>query len=101
MTTEADAGTTRHYAVNEAIRVELDAQPGTGFVWTVDPEPGVRQVGPSVVSRAAGRPGGVETRVFTFRAVLPGVRRLRFHYGQPWRGGAKDAKRLTYTLDIR
>lgn len=101
MTTEADAGTTRRYAVNQPIRVELDAQPGTGFGWTVEPDPGITQVGPPVVIREAGRPGGYEVQVFTFRAVLPGVRRIRFHYSQPWRGGTKDAKLLTYTFDIR
>ncbi len=95
--TEADAGATRTVATGQSVEVRLQAQLGTGFSWIAEPVDGL-EVGMPSVTGDTGIPGAAETQVFRVKVVAAGSHTLTFNYSQPWQGGQKNARTVTFTI---
>ena len=82
----------------QPVEIRLKAQAGTGFSWRpTNWQSMIRELG----SREASRPGGKEVQRFLFRTKSKGTYFVNFTYGQPWKGGAKDAKSRSFTIQVR
>jgi predicted secreted protein len=100
--TEADGGTVRAVTMGSVVTVQLLEQGGTGFGWAADKIAGLDQLGePEIAAIGQPMPGATERVTFRFKVTGTGRRVLRFHYSQPWKGGEKDARIVTFTLDAR
>lgn len=98
--TEGASGSVRTVAVREAVEIRLRAQPGTGFSWVPSGSSrGVISVDP--VAPPGSMPGGWELQQFRFSASQPGTYRVTFSYSQPWDGGIKGARSLSFTFEVR
>lgn len=82
----------------QPVEIQLKAQAGTGFSWRpTNWQSMIRELG----SDEASRPGGKEVQRFLFRTNSKGTYFVHFTYGQPWKGGAKDAKSRSFTIQVR
>ncbi|HET9069904.1 MAG TPA: protease inhibitor I42 family protein [Amaricoccus sp.] len=76
-------------AVGDTLRVELPAQPGTGYSW--EPRPSADAVLEAIANGAdcptgipTGRFGAVETVCFAYRALTAGETTVAFVYRRHW-----------------
>ena len=85
--------------VGEAVEIGLRSQPGTGFSWF--PKSHAAKVTPLPPIEGQAIPGGWQTQRFSFVAKHAGAYRLTFIYEQPWAGGIKGARFVTFTIKVR
>jgi predicted secreted protein len=71
--------------VDEAVVVELESQPGTGYVWSiVNSVPGLEFLGSDTASLPGSSPGRGAVQSFRFKPVIAGEFRLDFVLQRPW-----------------
>lgn len=87
--TQADRGSTLDMQVGQQISVTLEANPTTGYLWTVEGEvPGqLQQVGEARYTSESDALGAGGSEVWTFEAVAPGEGTLKLKY---WRSFEPD-----------
>ena len=82
----------------QPVEIRLKGQAGTGFSWQpTNWQSMIRELD----RQAASRPGGKEVQRFLFRTKSKGTYFVHFTYGQPWKGGAKDAKSRSFKIQVR
>jgi predicted secreted protein len=69
--------------VGQELQVRLEAQPGTGYQWTMPQPLGFLNLERSDFE-GGGLPGGMEVQVMRLRATGAGEGLLILHYMQPW-----------------
>jgi predicted secreted protein len=94
-----------HLAPGELFTVSMEANPSTGYGWSVEVPPG----GPvSLISQdmrqqeqAAGRVGAPEVQTFCFKAGTASQKaRLRFVYRRPWEKSQPPASTFEVAVEI-
>jgi predicted secreted protein len=83
----------------DVVEIRLRSQPGTGFSWS--PKNHAAKVTSLPPIEAQAIPGGWQTQRFRFLAMRAGTYRLTFSYEQPWAGGTKGARSVTFTIRVR
>ena len=89
--TERDNGKVLAAVVQQAIYVQLDGNPSTGYTWVLTSPNGnsVFATGPSTYAPdAGGAVGGGGTYTFPFLAKAPGETILSLSYQRPWDPGS-------------
>jgi len=90
-------------SMGQLLRVELQANAGTGYVWQCrEPADGaVQSIGaPSSRPIDRGVMGGRVMWILSFRPVRPGDCELVFELVRPWEQGADPAKTATVTVHV-
>ena len=97
--TEQSGGITKVYA-GQPVEIRLKAQAGTGYSWK--PTSYTSKIKTlSTKKSSGGMVGGKEVQRFQFKTKNKGTYVLNFRYGQPWKGGAKNAKTRSFTIKVR
>jgi inhibitor of cysteine peptidase len=99
--TERENNSDLRLQVGDELIVRLEANPGSGYSWSVVGEEGgvLNLAGePTFEKSGERRLGGVEQQVFTFRAQSAGMRMLRLEYRRPWEKQAPAAK--TFSIHV-
>jgi predicted secreted protein len=89
--------------MGQLLRVELQANAGTGYVWQCrEPADGVVQSVGAPSSRPIDRGvmGGRVMWILSFRPVRPGSCELVFELVRPWERGVDPAKTATVTVHV-
>jgi predicted secreted protein len=82
----------------QPVEIRLKTQAGTGYSWKpTNWQSMIRELN----SDKASRHGGKEVQRFLFKTKSKGTYFVHFTYGQPWKGGAKDAKSRSFTIEVR
>ncbi len=100
---ETDGGRTVELKRGDALIVELEGIPTTGFQWEVTSvdEAVVKQEGePEYKESQPGRMGGGGLLVFTFKMVGAGRTDLKMVYHQPWDRDTPPAKTFEVTVIV-
>ncbi|MBD3379561.1 MAG: hypothetical protein GF408_03760 [Candidatus Omnitrophica bacterium] len=97
---ELDGNETVGLWVGQTVRVEMEANPTTGYMWRTqgDPEGVVRQKGKYRYVRRSDAIGAGGKQVYRYLAVKQGKTSIVFEYIRPWEPDAEPAKR--YVLGI-
>jgi predicted secreted protein len=101
--TLADQGHTVRLNRGGILAVKLDAQLGTGFIWSLvqnDVHVLAPLGNPETEHREGSRPGVVEVQVFRFRAKAAGKSVLKFANAQPWEKNVKPLKTFGITVEV-
>ena len=75
--------------------VSLEAQPGTGYSWSIaaEPDPAVAEsVLNGLLPAATPRPGAPQMQCFVFNAVADGETDVQFQYARPFEPDAEPAR---------
>jgi predicted secreted protein len=72
--------------VGEAVRIELRANPTTGFTWRAIADETMLSVDEGQFQLGGGGIGAGGVQTFTVRSLKQGTTRIRFEYVQPWEG---------------
>ncbi len=96
----AQAGQTVSVSSNALLRVKLEGQPSTGYVWQLaQGDEGVLQkVGEGI--EAGPNIGGIDAQIFEFAGVSPGTAKLRFVQRRPWEAAAPNAKSFELSVEV-
>jgi len=89
--------------MGQLLRIELQANAGTGYVWRCRPpaEAVVKQLGePSSRPIDRGVLGGRLLWILTFEPVQPGTSMLAFELVRPWEKGVAPAKTAEVTVHV-
>lgn len=100
----ADSGRIVNLKPGDTFEVRLEANPSTGYGWTVSPEKNniVRQKSMKFVRGGAGDvPGAGGTNVWTFEAVKAGNQKLTFNYQRPWEKSVPAVKTVSYSVIVQ
>lgn len=89
---EANRESSQSYVVkeNESFKIELLANPSTGYAWYIAKRDGracVDSVGHSYQKSVVGMPSVGGKEVWEFKGVLKGTATLTFYYKRPWEKG--------------
>ncbi|MFC1847763.1 protease inhibitor I42 family protein [Chloroflexota bacterium] len=103
----SDSGSQIELAVGDTLRVELESNPTTGFMWVLaeNSDGSVLQgEGHEYVMDEAGEPpqpgtGGKE--FWTFTAVATGETTISMEYSRPWEGGEKAVRTFDLTVVVK
>ena len=100
--TMAESGHAVSLALGQRLRVELPAQAGTGYSWSIisGAKP-MLHLKSSAVTHVTHRPGGSAIQVFRFTAVAAGSGRLRIGYRRPWEHAVPPVKRFSLRIRVR
>jgi inhibitor of cysteine peptidase len=101
--TEKDQGHTVQVGRGDTLIVRLAAQLGTGYGWHVSKNDAriLQSLGePSLERQGEGKPGGVETQVFRFRAAASGKSALTLAYSRPWEKDRPPTKTYGITVEV-
>lgn len=82
--TEEDHQKKAEITIQDTIVIALEAQPGTGYSWTLPNEHAVLQLLKKEFKQADTLPGGKEYQYFYFRPISTGSSELTLHYKRPW-----------------
>jgi len=92
-----------HVPMGQLLRIELQANAGTGHVWRCRPpdDAVVKQLGePSSRPIDRGVLGGRILWILTFEPLRPGTSTLSFELVRPWDKGVAPAKTATVTVHV-
>lgn len=94
------AGQSIRVGSNELLRVKLEGQPSTGYVWQLaeGDESLLRKLGEAV--EAGPQIGGIDAQIFKFAGTAPGTVKLRFVQRRPWETAAPNAKSFEIVVDV-
>jgi len=105
--TANDDGKTISVPLGKSVKISLEGNPTTGYLWKTDKITGeaLRQVGePAYVQKKppGGRQtvGGGGTFAFTFLAVKPGKATVRLAYARPWEKNKPPIRSFTATVNV-
>jgi len=100
--TSKDSGSQQTLAVGQQLKITLDANPTTGYLWAVDAVPDqLEQSGDPVYSSRSGAMGAGGTEVWTFVGKSAGTRPLKLKYWRSFEPTAAPAKAFEVTVDVR
>ncbi len=102
--TAADAGRVVNLKAGDTFEVRLEANPSTGYGWTVSPEKStiVRQKSMKFMRGGAGDvPGAGGTNIWKFEGVKAGNEKLMFSYRRPWEKGVPAVKTVWYSVIVQ
>jgi inhibitor of cysteine peptidase len=91
-------------AAGSTFTVTLASNPSTGYKWdAVMSNPLVMGTAGGTYSSTAvtPMPGSGGQEIWTFKGLAPGTSTLSMSYGQPWVGGAKNAKAFTLSVTVK
>ncbi|HEV7731150.1 MAG TPA: protease inhibitor I42 family protein [Candidatus Binatia bacterium] len=91
----------RDLRAGDRFEVTLEANPTTGYAWSLAPDPNaavVRSLGSSFERPMGAAVGAGGQDVWTFQAVGPGTAIVTLVYGRPWERGVEPAR--THTIDV-
>lgn len=83
--------------LGETFEVGFQALAPAGYTWHLDPVQGgesVEYVRESWEPPPARTVGGPSRQVFQFRAVRPGIQRIRFVYRRSWEAEPKESRQV-------
>lgn len=89
--------------VGEELRVELPANPSTGFSWGFAEEPDaaiLARVGEQFVPATGSLVGAGGQAVWTFRGVAPGTTSFTLVYRRVWESDVEPARRVRYQVRV-
>ena len=102
--TVADADKTVTASPGQTIEVVLDANPSTGFTWTIVSAPGfMKSEGePTFASEAAsGVVGAGGKQTLKFSVTAAGTGELSLNYVRPWETGTAPAETFKVTVESK
>jgi inhibitor of cysteine peptidase len=101
--TAKDNGSNQTLAVGQQLRVTLDANPTTGYQWSVDgPLPSqLTQVGSAVYTSHSNAIGGGGSDLWTFVGASAGTGSLKLKYWRSFEPTATPAKTFEVQVDVR
>ena len=106
----ADPDATTELASGQLLRVALEGNPSTGYVWAVDgalpPQleaiDGLPASPDETASSGTPMAGAPKTQWLHFRAVQPGQAELRLRWHRPWEAAdAAAARSARYRINVR
>jgi predicted secreted protein len=89
--------------VNDIVRVQIDGNPTTGFIWETENLDAnlLEQIGEAEFTSKSNVPGGGGMFTFTFKALDAGVTHLRLIYHRPFEKDIPPAQIFDVTVDIQ
>ncbi len=101
--TEEQNGGTVALIVGDRLRVRVDGNPGTGFVWQPEKLDAslLEQVGEPEFTQNNNLPGGEGAFLFTFKALKAGATHLRLVYHRPFEKDTPPAQVFDVLVDIQ
>jgi predicted secreted protein len=102
--TATDSGRVVNLKPGDTFEVKLEANPSTGYGWTVSPEKNsiVRQKSMKFIRGGAGDvPGAGGTNVWKFEGVKAGNQKLTFNYQRPWEKGVPAVKTVWFSVVVQ
>jgi inhibitor of cysteine peptidase len=105
MVTKTDNGSNVTLAVGDAVSVQLDSNPSTGYSWqiTSDDKTVLEAVGEPTFDLGAGKtpvPGAGGQQTFNFKAVGKGTTTLTLVYVRPWEKNVTPTPANTFTVNV-
>jgi len=98
----ADSGKSFNLSVGQQLRVELEAQFGTGFRWSVQTEtPAVVTLVSATEIPAKSGLGSPELQTFVFAAQQAGSGKLTLVYSRPWEKDRPPGKVFSISLHVQ
>lgn len=101
----SDTGAAVRLVVGQALRVELDTSPASGYTWELEgdlpmglqmeTDPGARPPATVIPDPEAGT-----RQVWNFRALHPGQARLRFMYRRAWESTDQSARSAVFDVGV-
>ena len=100
--TQKDSGTTQELSVGQELRVSLDANPTTGYVWAVDGElpSQLEQTGEPDYTAESSALGAGGTEVWTFVGKSSGTGTLKLKYWRSFEPTATPAGTFEVAVDV-
>jgi inhibitor of cysteine peptidase len=99
--TQADNGAAVALTLKSRLSVQLPAQPGTGYSWTLKAGSSLLRLVKSYRQPPAHTlPGSTETQVFVFTPDASGTDELKLEYRRPWEKGIAPAKIFRFTVTV-
>ncbi len=98
---ESQNGTTTTIGKDQIIEIRLPAQAGTGYSWTLAPNP----TAPLKLARSdttsADRPGGPQTQFFLLQPTNTGAGDVVINYSRPWEKDKPAARTFVLHVVVR
>jgi len=101
--TQKDSGSTQALAAGQELRITLDANPTTGYMWAVDGAvpPQLEQAGEPEYTAESNAIGAGGTEVWTFTGKTSGKGTLRLKYWRSFEPTATPAGTFEVTADVK
>jgi len=100
--TSKDSGSEQSLAVGQQLRITLDANPTTGYLWAVDAVPDqLEQSGEPEYSSESGAMGAGGTDVWTFVGKSAGKGTLKLKYWRSFEPTVAPVETFEVTVDVR
>ena len=99
-----DKGGDLTVTAKRAFVIALDANPSTGYEWTVSQKPNAKIVKfqkKAYVEPKTSAVGAVGTERFRFKAVAPGQATIKLTYSKPSEPGAAGTLNYTYNVTVK
>ncbi len=100
---EGDRGVTQQIEIGQEIRLSLDANPTTGYSWSLDgPLPAqLKQVGEPTFTAQSDALGAGGVQVWTFAGAASGTGELKMKYWRSFEPSAPPADTFRITVDVK
>jgi inhibitor of cysteine peptidase len=100
--TQTDSGSTQALSAEQELRITLDSNPTTGFLWDVDGEvpPQLEQIGEPKYTAQSSALGAGGTEVWTFKASSSGEGALRLKYWRSFEPTAEPAETFEVIVKV-
>ena len=99
--TQADHNRAVSVAVGGTVSIELEAVPGTGYSWQLQPLNGeVLQHSDTKATQSKAEPGAPQMTQLIFRAVRPGESIVQLHYARPWEKAQPPLKEFSVRIRV-
>jgi len=100
--TSKDSGSEQTLAVGQQLKITLDANPTTGYLWAVDEVPDqLEQSGEPEYSSESGAMGAGGTDVWTFMGTSAGTGTLKLKYWRSFEPTVAPVETFEVTVEVR